>query len=686
MDYLGLGLKAGIERAVVDMCPDGCPLVSLKYYDTQSSANVALELFQELYARDVKIFVGLATSDEAKSVSEYASEHATDVLLLSPSSTASDLCNYKQLYRMTMDDQGFAQVLYDLSLEMKSNYNKQKVSIQVINRKDNFGLGLLRDISDAFAAKEGKEVASISYSPDEFMADQIISQLDTSLDEKDDDELTVIVLSGLITEAEAILEEAQSLYDSTNQMWILSDALALTDIRVPDDFRVYGLNFRGEEPNAKSLKKELNRLKEYLNSQGLPPMAQPLLAYDAISMIYKFIEKRIENQIHFLKDNMAEEGITGVTDFSSCQERSSGEYSFSVVKGEDNLLQGTVAEKWVILSYYAVAERDNSLVGFQQEGPASTKGDVTVTNTAALFLTRKEVLSLLQEANEPICVENATIFISTNDAVSGIPLNYTYSVAEFPDQVAIPTAYGFTLTGTCFKGNTEVAEVVKVCPPAPIAGTELECTVRVERPNTGMDKKNDCDAKIKGGQIAFITLTSICAVGRVLCIFLPNPACLALLPCALVPLSLIPPKECNQKKNGNGRGGGNKKKGGRNKKYVCTELFRQGHMSTELMLADMIFAMEYRKDHPIIRQGYEILGPAIASLMQKSETVTDIAKHIAIPWAEEMAYDIGHRDTGNEFGAWVMSVGSVVCGFVGAVDIYWNVIGKYQLVVYSDLL
>ena len=88
------------------------------------------------------------------------------------------------------------------------------------------------------------------------------------------------------------------------------------------------------------------------------------------------------------------------------------------------------------------------------------------------------------------------------------------------------------------------------------------------------------------------------------------------------------------------------------------------------MLADMSFAEHYSRDYPITRKGYDIIGPALATIMSSSKGMTEAVRSFAVPWAEQMAYEEGYRETGNERGVLVMTIGSVICAAVGGLYIY----------------
>lgn len=84
--FLGEVVKAGFEKALLDAketCSK-CKVPSIKYYDTESNPQKALDHFKALYSKGARIFAGLVTSDEAVMVAEYTSRESTDAVLFSP--------------------------------------------------------------------------------------------------------------------------------------------------------------------------------------------------------------------------------------------------------------------------------------------------------------------------------------------------------------------------------------------------------------------------------------------------------------------------------------------------------------------------------------------------------------------------------------------------------------------------
>ena len=93
----------------------------------------------------------------------------------------------------------------------------------------------------------------------------------------------------------------------------------------------------------------------------------------------------------------------------------------------------------------------------------------------------------------------------------------------------------------------------------------------------------------------------------------------------------------------------------------------------------MSFAKHYSKDYPITRKGYNIIGPTLATIMSTSNGMTDAVRSFAVPWAEQMAYEEGYRETGNQRGVWVMNIGAVICATVGGLHTYFTyILGWYN--------
>ena len=682
--FLGKPIKAGFEKAVHDInkfCSSdstSCTLPIIKYFDTKSSPATALQIFKMSYNSGVKMFVGLVTSSEAKEVAEYASQHATDAIIISPSSTATELCKYKnQLYRLTMDDRGYAEVLFDILMKRQQNLNGDTIAVQVVSRDDIHGNGLFNDISNKLK-DSFKVLPHIKYDHQGLTASHaqyIASQVNSSIG---GEKYAVIVLTGL-TEVELILEgidQYKNLKDSARYTVMLSDALTLSNVKIPATLDVFGLTFAGTVPNSKKIHRERNGVKLYLQERGLPVMIQSLIAYDIIS----FIHKAYKNY----KSTTVTEGLTGAIDFNSCHERSYGSYLLVAnpnINNVDNLVVKVEMKKWIDMSHYAVNSLEEkmsqqellsviredglSLLAIMEINVGSTlKIDVSSTLSPAAVFQKIDLLETLVKIGDENCERTAHVSIQSTDDITEEPLHTNYTVKTFPEKLAFPVQHGFIMEGTCQTSNTTL-HFTKVCPGSMVAGTELACTTKVER-------KNELSTQSGTIQKVSAALTLVCVIGAFICVL-----------GTVATLGAIAPA-CGVFAAGCGILGGTTAVAAAFT-YVCTELFVQGHLPPQLMLADISFAHRFAIEYPLTRQGYNVIGSAIASMMRSSETFTDMVKYFAIPWAEEMAYNEGYRQVGNELGAWVMSVGSVICAIVGVIQTIgiYNIMGMlYNMVIY----
>lgn len=127
---------------------------------------------------------------------------------------------------------------------------------------------------------------------------------------------------------------------------------------------------------------------------------------------------------------------------------------------------------------------------------------------------------------------------------------------------------------------------------------------------------------------------------------------------------------------GQGGGGG----GG---KIICTKLHELGLMSKEIYEADQAFGADLVKSHPDLYNGYRAWAEIVVDWMdgngpnmmpwlseQRRREITQRwstswAQEIATPWAEEMAYQMGCRESSNATGKAIMAVGTPICKVVG---------------------
>lgn len=135
-----------------------------------------------------------------------------------------------------------------------------------------------------------------------------------------------------------------------------------------------------------------------------------------------------------------------------------------------------------------------------------------------------------------------------------------------------------------------------------------------------------------------------------------------------------------------GSGGG----GGGGGKIICTKLYELGLMSKEIYLADQAFGAELVITRPDIYNGYRAWAEIVVDWMDGSgpkmmpwmtdEEFSIVAKRwstawavdIATPWAEEMAYKMGKKESGSLTGRMITAAGIPICKAVG---IWQRVVG-----------
>ena len=118
-------------------------------------------------------------------------------------------------------------------------------------------------------------------------------------------------------------------------------------------------------------------------------------------------------------------------------------------------------------------------------------------------------------------------------------------------------------------------------------------------------------------------------------------------------------------------------------KIICTKLFEIGLMKKNIFEADQAFGEQLIRTNPDIYNGYrawaEIVvdwmdgkGPKMMPWMSDEDFSaaakkwsTTWAHDIATPWAEEMAYMMGEKETGSLTGKMIMAFGIPICKVIG---------------------
>ena len=574
-----------------------------------------------------------------------------------------------------MDDRGYAEVLFDLAFDAKTK-NAKEFPIQMVLRNDPHGDELFNVVQNRFQNKDGFKVLSPIYYNGDILArpylNQLVNQLNTSLAGQ---ERSMIVFSGS-GEVDGIIQTAAKNPNLLRHLWLLSDSLTLSKIEIPQNIDVFGLSFAGHYDSEVNTKKEENELRRYLCRKELPLTKHALLAYDTAVLAHNYLCRKSLTSFQNGKT------LTGDIKFSSCNERRSGSYAFAVApmaKKMDNLLIKVIMNKWIIRSYYNIKQNERVMLESQYKElsgeekieadlQSSTKKSVTATDPPVIEIKKKELLKGLVEIGDTHCTRSAQLVITSIEELDSTcsKTELSYKVTEMPEIIIVSDQLGFIMEATCTSANRTYT-LTRLCPSSKSPGTELVCTDKVSSVAIGgkVEDENACTGTKVGTAVCY-TGAAGCWVTTFFTWGATAPACSAAT-AGCSALNAGSYLACNKKSR-------KKKKKG---KFVCTELFRQGYLSPDIMLADMSFAEHYSKDYPITRKGYDIIGPALATIMSSSKGMTDAVRSFAVPWAEQMAYEEGFRETGNERGVLVMNIGSIICAAVGGVYMYsYYLLGK----------
>ncbi|XP_019854361.1 PREDICTED: uncharacterized protein LOC109583448 [Amphimedon queenslandica] len=537
--HVGRIVRASFMKSSQDLsrsCKGSCRAPRVRSYNTHSNPASAVQGFKEMYEEGVRVFIGLVTSAEAEAVAKHASMYAKDAILISPTSTATNLCKYKQLYRLSMDDRGYAQVLFDLAFDAKTK-NARELPIQMVLRNDAHGKGLFNDVHQKFENKDGFKVLNpIFYDTDQVLTSshfgQLVNHLNASLARH---ERSMIVFSGY-GEVEGIIQTAAKNPNLLRHLWLLSDSLTLSKIETPQNVDIFGLSFAGNYDSESDTKKEEHKLRHYLCSKGLPLTKHALLAYDAIIVAHNYL---IRKSFSSFQDGKT---FTGAIKFSSCNERASGSYAFAIAPREkkiDNLLVKVIMNKWIIRSYYNVKQNEREILASQYEElnneakieadlQSSTKKSITATDPPVIEIKKKDLLEVLVDIGDKRCTQTAQLTTTSIEVLDKTcsQTKLSYKVMEMPEAIIFSDQLGFSMEVTCSSANY-VHTLTRVCPSSKSPDTELVCTDKVSSKAIGKVEVEDACTGSKIGTGVCYTGAAGCWVSTFFTWGVTAPACSA---------------------------------------------------------------------------------------------------------------------------------------------------------------
>lgn len=98
-------------------------------------------------------------------------------------------------------------------------------------------------------------------------------------------------------------------------------------------------------------------------------------------------------------------------------------------------------------------------------------------------------------------------------------------------------------------------------------------------------------------------------------------------------------------------------------RVICTELHAQGLMCTALYRLDVDFTKRCLSQTTI--RGYHLWAIPLVKQMRKKKWLTQLIQPLATGRAEEIAYLMGERDTGNLLGKIIRTMGEPICYLLG---------------------
>lgn len=105
--------------------------------------------------------------------------------------------------------------------------------------------------------------------------------------------------------------------------------------------------------------------------------------------------------------------------------------------------------------------------------------------------------------------------------------------------------------------------------------------------------------------------------------------------------------------------------GGNGSSVICTELHRQGRLSTALWRSSQKYGLRLARTEPNAYRGYHVWARPIVALMRRSPALSRVMQAMGRPWARQMAYLVGDAEHGDRVGAIILTAGlalSRACG------------------------
>ena len=107
---------------------------------------------------------------------------------------------------------------------------------------------------------------------------------------------------------------------------------------------------------------------------------------------------------------------------------------------------------------------------------------------------------------------------------------------------------------------------------------------------------------------------------------------------------------------------------------ICSELHRQGYITSEELELDSLYRIKYIDDETYA--GYVSWATKVVELMQKSKIVTQMVRPFGVGWAKEMSHRLEPERKGSLIGKLLLKFGVPICRYIGKRRELWAAISE----------
>ncbi|RJP24863.1 MAG: hypothetical protein C4527_18120 [Candidatus Omnitrophota bacterium] len=194
--------------------------IELIVEDTESDPAIALQKIMQLHDQGIRFVIGPLTSAELESVSAYAVEN--EMIIISPTSTASSLNREDTIFRLMLNDRKQSKAL--AALIMDQHYTQAVV----LYRNDTYGAGFYQDFKSSFELLGNPAVDGVPYDVNTTDFTPIIQQLEAIIPAQNRNATAIVLVS--YDEAADIMSAIPENSILAGLRWFGTDSTALNSI------------------------------------------------------------------------------------------------------------------------------------------------------------------------------------------------------------------------------------------------------------------------------------------------------------------------------------------------------------------------------------------------------------------------------------------------------------------------